>query len=166
MLSHLSCIMSDSKVVHSNTWLHIERVFLQREEQKQFYYLFQRPGWTVSRTLMWSRGGRTECWLCSFSSKVSSVALGKWLSSFISARRPSFYGNMDNHHHKHHHHHLVLSSLTPVVIITPVSALHFSQGSYAFFKVKFKHFSNTFKGHFQDFPAPYCWGKIRIYRNI
>lgn len=109
MLSHLSCIVSDSKVVHSNTWLHIERVFLQREEQKQLYYLFQRvsaPWWT----LIWSRRRCTECWLCSFSSKVSSVALGKWLSSFISARRPSFYGNMDNHHHNHHHQ-LVLSCL-------------------------------------------------------
>lgn len=26
--SHLSCIVFDSKVVNSNTWLHIERVFL------------------------------------------------------------------------------------------------------------------------------------------
>lgn len=29
--SHLSCIVFDSKVVHSNTWLHIERVFLQEK---------------------------------------------------------------------------------------------------------------------------------------
>ena len=41
-----------------------------------------------------------------------------------------------------------------------------SQASYTFFKVKFKHFSSTFKGHFQFFPAPYRWGKIHIYRNI
>ena len=40
------------------------------------------------------------------------------------------------------------------------------QDSYTFFKVKFKHLSSTSKGHFQDFPAPHCWGKIRIYRNI
>lgn len=59
------------------------------------------------------RGGcrRTECWLWSFSSKVPSVALGKWLSSFIRARRPSFYGNTERSspslvHHDWFHHHL------------------------------------------------------------
>ena len=45
-------------------------------------------------------------------------------------------------------------------------SLHKIQGLYTFFKVKFKHFSSTFKGNFQNFPAPYCWGKIHIYRNI
>ena len=30
-----------------------------------------------------------------------------------------------------------------------------SQGSYTFFKVKFKHFSSIFKVHFLAFPAPY-----------
>ena len=33
--------------------------------------------------------------------------------------------------------------------------------AYIFFKVKFKHFSSTFKGHFQNFPAPYRCGKMR-----
>ncbi len=33
---------------------------------------------------------RTECWLWSFSSNVSSVPLGKWLSSFTRASKPNF----------------------------------------------------------------------------
>lgn len=33
---------------------------------------------------------RTECWLWSFSSNVSSEPLGKWLSSFTRASKPNF----------------------------------------------------------------------------
>lgn len=33
---------------------------------------------------------RTECWLWSFSNNVSSVPLGKWLSSFTRASKPNF----------------------------------------------------------------------------
>ena len=34
------------------------------------------------------------------------------------------------------------------------------------FKVKFKHFSSTLKGHFQNVLVRYRWGKIYIYSNI
>lgn len=104
--SYLPCIVPHSKVVHSNTWFHIERVFL-REEKGNGHICSPSCSWIPTAELIeWSeinrrdvKNGRTECWLCSFSSRVSSVALGKWLSSFSSARRPSFYGNMEKWHH-------------------------------------------------------------------
>lgn len=102
-MSYLSCIVLDSKVVHSNTWFYIERVFLQQEKGNRLVTSDASGSWTLRAELMngWIKmremfkrkrwKGGTECWLCSFSSRVSSVALGKWLSSFSSARRPSFY---------------------------------------------------------------------------